>query len=324
MNKSLFLLALSTASCAFSKAPAPVATIKCQDPNPTSRWQTEKNSNLYLAGDFLWMQPLNETLVYLKHNSETMSHNRYYQNVFRPAVRVTLGYNSDYDGWDLYLNYTAFRYKHNNSILVFYFDPENYQGSYYYKLNYNLATLDLGRMYKISKKFSLRPHAGLKGMWISQTGKMSYANILQNLTGLYDKRTFDGNLFGVQLGADSFLNIYKKLSAYGKLCISGLINSQTFVSDYYGSDLPIRAPIYSYLKTDHGYRLINGFDLALGLTWNTQLSNDRFHLGINLGYEMSNYVNMINGSNIMGGTMWDMLSNDFTLQAWSLGLRLDF
>jgi hypothetical protein len=67
-----------------------------------------------------------------------------------------LGYNTSWDGWDIYLAYTQFNYKKTNAYDLSYYPYVNMTGNMTYKINFNLGDLDLGRRFKISKKLKFR------------------------------------------------------------------------------------------------------------------------------------------------------------------------
>ena len=46
----------------------------------------------------------------------------------------------------------------------------------YWKLHYNVLDLEIGRNYFISRKIALRPHVGLRGVWIDLDYTANYAS----------------------------------------------------------------------------------------------------------------------------------------------------
>jgi hypothetical protein len=121
----------------------------------------------------------------------------------------------------------------------------------------------------------------------------------------------------------------KEFSVYADLGFSSLVNSQgtiakqdsnsTTVGDYFSND------IYKPMA-----RLINGYDLSLGFRWDKNFSDDSYHVGINLGYELHTYTNINNPQIELDNTGFAGIGSplleepDFSLQGVALGLRFDF
>jgi len=116
-----------------------------------------------------------------------------------PGFRIGVGWNSECDGWDYYLNWTYYRNKSSNSTSVpdtynsngdiglaaegeeFLLNPwinQSFHGinsasdlltfdkvSAKWRMSFNQVDLELGRKYWLSRCFNLRPFAGLRGAW---------------------------------------------------------------------------------------------------------------------------------------------------------------
>ncbi len=114
---------------------------------------------------------------------------------FKPGFKVGLGFLTDHDGWDVYVNYTWLHYNNikgnassgdgdndadDTSVALFdeivginglggkggVSNPDT--ASAKWKLNFNVIDLELGRNFYVSRNLYLRPYVGFKGTWQKQ------------------------------------------------------------------------------------------------------------------------------------------------------------
>jgi hypothetical protein len=300
-----------------------------QDPNPLARFGTSAKQNVFMALEAQWLQPFNEITVQTndtinnKNDNET---HKYFRNVYQPAVKATLGYNTSYDGWDAQLVYTYFNYSHKESYFRNYTDAKsrneyvNVTGIFKYEIQMNLGDLDFGRMFSVSKRLKLRPHAGVRGLWLRQKGDMKLNDYVLEDLGSREYRTFSSTLFGLEGGLDLLWVLGKGISIYTNGGIAGLINSQQLVDHFYDA----KAGLEYRVATNHGTTLVCALDFAMGLRWDKNLYSDKYHIGINLGYEQHGYINLLTNTTKDVGTLWDLVGTDFGWQGFGLGMRFDF
>lgn len=371
--KTLFksvLFSSLTLSAFCDQAPAkPMPQVSMQDPNPTDRFGTRRSWNMFITGEALWFKPLNVGYVgrnFTVTNSLTPTsqgqdiRRKAISNEFDPAFRVALGYNTPFNGWDFALIYTRFEYKHNSG----YYETQvggltgsanavannrkivsNAQGTDTYKLSYNLGDLDLGRMYKVSKKLRLRPHLGVRGLWLTQQDiipdtnfgdryfntSASTSSTQQNGTTRFSRWKMKATLIGLECGIDSLWNLSKQFAIYANIGLSSLVNSQNYKfyrnqqNNILNWTSPTAVPSNDLNQTiintswARATRLTNNLDFALGLRWDMNFCNDAFHIGINCGYEQHSYWTM----NVTS-TGFGIGDTDFNLQGIALGGRFDF
>lgn len=328
------LIATTVASCSFAATSAPPA-VKTTDPNPLARWGTKQSSNLYVTGEAVWFRPLNysRSAEYKKFGLNNVELNKELTarpNEFQPGFRVGLGYNTNYDGWDINLTYTRFEYALSFNYGSAYTASNNF--SYLASLSrpkltfdYNLGDLDLGRMYKVGQYFKLRPHVGIRGLWLTQ--KENFGQVLTSQggrsTGIleeYDRFTFKNTLVGIETGVDITWMLSDQFSIYSNLGVSSLVNyckpTTTWFEEAYTS--PDQQLVN--FKYNFSTRITNNFDLALGVRWDKTLSEGRYHLGLNVGYEHHTYWDMTYTNN-----GYDIgLDDTFNLQGLAVGARFDF
>jgi Legionella pneumophila major outer membrane protein precursor len=315
-----------------------------QDPNPSARYGTDRKSNWFLQGEAVWFKPLNQEIAeysYAASSTEHNSYSKYFQYNFQPGYRVELGYNTSYDGWDILFQFTGFNYKHNNPFLINNQENDPYLfriGTVSYKYNFYQGDLDLGRMFKISKHLKARPHVGIRGLWLTQDGFKTYSDqISPFFSGYTDEKKLKGTLIGTEAGVDSIWMIAKQFSIYANAALATLVNSQKLT---YNSFNP-SSSIASHYHTNHSSRIIFGYDFSIGLRWDMNFSDDKYHLGINLGYEQHCLINInsfteeLQGIFVKNGSAGGysfierrkvpLISDaDFTLQGLAVGARFDF
>lgn len=322
-------LILSSLSFSLFAAPNPVnSKNQMQDPNPSARFGTFRKSNFFLTGEALWLKPLTQENAKYVIEESAQTENRTYkrfQNDFQVGVRAAIGYNTSYDGWDLVLSYVGFNYDHSNAYLYQNLvQSVNDQGRINYEYHLNWGDLDLGRMFKISKRLKMRPHAGIRSIWLSQEAKVHYTNIYQS-TGNYVKDKYQGTLVGIEAGIDSLWMLSQEFSIYANFAASLLADSQNATKKAFNA----ATSVSSNYRFNYNSRIVNNFDLMLGLRWDKNFSKDKYHLGINLGYEQHSFIN-INSIDVIWQTAAKasetslLTDTDFTLQGIALGARFDF
>jgi hypothetical protein len=192
---------------------------------------------------------------------------------------------------------------------------------------FNQGDLDLGRMCLVSSKVKLRPHLGLRALWLRQTQQIYY-NTLSALNSSDFKAK--NNLVGLLAGLDSVWMLSKEFSIYGNLAISSLVNAQKFNS----TNSTNGQLSTDQLATNYSNSINTCFDLALGFRWDRSFQDHNYHLGFHLGYEQHNYINIFQAPNVTGtpvgtpygspGISTTTYPTDFALQGITMGARFDF
>lgn len=305
-----------------SETPQASQTTQSQDPNPRARFGTRDNSNIFLSGEAIWFKPLtNQFTKQIQSTSGGTTTNSYkfYNSNFQNGFRVALGYNLPYDGWDAAAIYTCLNYKHNNPY-TYDVGSENNYGSLAYGFYFNQGDLDFGRMFKVSRRLRLRPHVGIRGLWLNQFTTTKY---LDSGVNYKHRAKLEGTLVGAEIGLDSLWMLSKNYSIYASVTVPTLVDAQkdtektTRLSDNIVTD---------YAKTNYGSKIVIGVDFAIGFRWDRNLSQDRYHIGINLGYEHHSLINLISQaeSEVFSRTTGLGKDQDFSLQGIALGARFDF
>lgn len=324
--KKLLLLLLTFRLIAFEDSGAP---------NLSDR-RVDKPSNIDAFIDVLYWQP-SESFSWAftlssNGNSEQVA---YKMLVFEwtPGFRVGLGYNMEYDGWDMQLFYTRFQSNtkaktSGNVTPAFIASVPALYGSYEagaldWTLRFNIFDFSLGRSFWVSQDLSLRPMIGLKGGWINQMIYSQWQNpLVANLIRVeisveeHVKHNFlgGGPLGGVR-GQWALGCVRENLfSLIGDMGAAYMWGRWTINDELHGGLTSVSVPV--------GNRNFGSFVLQsfFGLGLDTSLRNGQSHFSAKLGYEIQDWINQLQiFDHSTGGH-----NNDLILQGGSLNFRFDF
>lgn len=271
------------------------------------------------------------------------------------GFRVGAGYNMCHDCWDVNATYFRFTNEHTNQTNA------NLSGANYvnsvrlpstmgytgnvnsadaftenntfktisanWDLSINQLDVDLGRMFYVSKFLRIRPHAGLRTDWLDQDFKTYYISSIGNNRSFRQKERNHFWGMGVLGGLNTLWGLGGGWSIYADAAVSllyGHFNLLNNTVETTNAALTVTNRIYSPQKVK-ATRAIT--DLALGLRWDRNFDEDRFHIGFNAGWEqhiyfgqnqLQNYVNHTNPGQIVQN------NGDLTLQGFAFGARFDF
>lgn len=228
-----------------------------------------------------------------------------------PGFRVGIGWNTDFDRWDVFADWTWFRDRsHLHRSLNVAPDVE-FQGFYpqwplddlhfndlsgSWELLHNAVDLELGRAYYITKALSLRPHWGLRGASINQRFKSDLSVPLFDITEL-EEIIFHGNnnFWGVgpRVGLHSQWHIASSnWNVLGKASGSLLLGKTRMKARL---DEVIESVEYLARSTkDNFSQLVPNLQLFLGIGWGSCLNCNKYFLGIDAGWEANFYWNQYN------------------------------
>lgn len=292
----------------------------CHAINPLARFGVKGSENLYFTGEAIWFKPAQMQLTSQRQitSSPFVIKESYFEQKFAPGFRVSVGYNTPYNGWDLNVIYTRLEYKHNNhqdfSVPVELRSASEAPGTVTLKYNYNQGDLDMGRMFRVSRKLKIRPHFGIRALWLHQ--KREY-NTVYGSYNYYSSDKTKNTLVGLLAGADIHFCLSKEFTLYALAGGSTLVNSAKRSFANYQNSIETTTVSDGYKS-----RVIANLDLTMGLRWDRNFSDDRFHLGINLGWEQHNFVNI--NQRTPSPSNPNAFVYDFAWQGIALGARFDF
>ncbi len=257
------------------------------------------------------------------------------------GFKAGLGVNIDHDMWDSNLYWTWFETDTSNGAGVsaggVVHDNLGLFGSFtsgkiHWKIQYNMADWELGRWYYVSKYLALRPHVGVKGGWINQNIRLSFANNEQSYGSL---GRFKNDFWGV--GPSIGFNTMWVLGSAGKM----LNHRFSLLGDFAG------ALMYGHFRVKHeqtfssGGAVYRGYDVGgltrnlaaamfqgmMALSWDVPFNRDRNHFMMKVGYELQywprqNQIPWLQGDGSAVG--YHRFSDDLMLQGVTAEFRFDF
>lgn len=241
--------------------------------------------------------------------------NKNFHTKWSPGFQVGAGVAfNEQKTWDLYLNWTRFYQTHTRSahkmpqafdvpfnatqshtplntewiyFSVDYGEPLNFIRAQW-RLHYNTLDLELGRTFTPGTRISLRPHVGLRGVLILQRYKIDQE---ENHPGVIPRNQHDfvnnqNDFRGVALrvGLDSVWNFSRHFGLYGDLAAS-LASGKFQILNRQHTQAP-KFPDPYINQEEHFFAVKPCLEAALGFQWETGLSCERYHIGLNAGWQM--------------------------------------
>lgn len=213
------------------------------------------------------------------------------------GFRVGAGYHFEHDAWDAFVNFTWFQadgkghaHAHSDETLV----PQ--KGALdtvtakkikaHWDIHNYIVDLELGRRYFVSKFLAFRPQVGLETAWIFQHRRFKMRQPLDLTTGVEGgsvrgKCNFWG--IGPRAGVEGTWYFGKRFSLFG--AIDGALLWGRFDTKNKEKIETPSGDIPSLRVDDDFHRLVPNAQMALGLSWASNICSDMFHLAIKLGYE---------------------------------------
>jgi len=272
----------------------------------------KKDCGVWVTGDvLLWKASEDDLDFAVKSSSRTLVKGHVVEPEFEWdwGFRLGLGYKLPHDQWDLYLNYT---YVHGDAHKHVGAGDGAIYGSYaaffgiyplpvppatfyedsahsHWNMNLNMADLELGRNMIASKWLSLRPFIGLRGLVIQQDYNISYhggSAFLSDTQKVGMTNDYWG--VGLRMGLDTLWGLGHGFSIYGNgaaALLSGTFDVHQ--KNHMEKENLTRMNIHD----DDHWNVVATAELALGLQWDHFFHQDRYHFGVNLGWEFNAFFN---------------------------------
>lgn len=280
--------------------------------------------------------------------------------------KLGFGYDSTHDGWDFGVLWTHYNGKakndadadtENNLVLLPLFSDfvaqtgvpvlQASQITANWRLKLDVVDLELGREFWNSKYVTLRPHAGLRILWVNQDYNLLHRGLSWS-DGANDDR-YNGHVemendfrgVGIIGGLDSVWNIGRGFAFFGNVSM-GLIYGRFSVSQ----DEDIVTATSEALHTeilelkDHFRATKATTDLALGFQYSTMFDDCKYNLTIGLAWEHHMFFNQnqlwrvsrvdvttdspAGLPNPNGENTFIQTRGDLSTQGWTLSARLEF
>jgi len=315
----------SSTCCSPCCTPQPKKCIDCECYTP-KYYDLQCDWGLFVSGEFLYWYARETHLSYAAVLTtpatlndvtlQTPSSVKAFGVSWDPGFRVGIGYNWRCDGWDTYLNWTSFCNSRSDSVSVASLDDGFIVSPWAYSLygidgdsiilstpwtsvkgkwslNFNQIDLELGRKYWLSKCFSLRPYAGLRGQWLETTLKVdsnfvTSPNFDTRVTSATDssKITDDawggGFLVGIQPNWHLCSNFIIYSNWSGSLTWGEYKSKRSETFELTSGSITSTLP----LKFDYNfYGMLATIDLGIGFRWEENWCCDRYRTSLDLGWE---------------------------------------
>ena len=312
------------------------------DVTPSAGPRVIDGCGVFLTGDYLYWTARQDNMQYAAAGftndaSKSTHHGRVEQLKFkfRTGFKAGIGFSFGHDLWDMALNYTWFQSNHNrgsvsgdeSSGLIPTFTPSVTLGTGAYfseassvwRLHFNALDLNLGRNFYISKYLSLRPFIGLKGSWQNQHNTRAYSGV--NGSGDFNyvsklRSSFIG--MGILTGCNMGWHLAGTWSLYGDVAVSSLWGN--FETKRKDSVEQSGATVIPVSNVDHFHTATPVLELALGLRKDQWFCNNRFHVGVQAGWEEQIWFDQ----NQLPGNQALALGGNLVLQGLTVRLRFDF
>ncbi|MBS0605458.1 MAG: hypothetical protein KF898_00215 [Parachlamydiales bacterium] len=320
--------------------------------NPPGRPQVRNGADLFITADALyWIAHEDGLPLFVENEDQGFTTNLHKADAeglhwdWDWGFRVGFGYNMPHDGWDLSLTWMrvygkAHEHEHAHGDDALYptlthpganLNGVNLgRGPYtkakgHWKLQLNQIDLEMGREFFVSKWLTLRPHFGLRTDWIHQKLEVHY-NRFEGVSGQdYEvemKNHFWG--LGIAAGLDTQWGLGGGWSIYGNAAFAVLYGFHELDRE----DELANGTEFKWVDMDYSYRVSRAVgDLQLGLRWDTMFDKDRFHFGIQAGWEHHIYFSQNQFPRFVDDVaIGDFIANqgDLTFQGWTLSARFDF
>lgn len=320
--------------------------------NPPGRPQVKGGADLFIFGDLLYWNAHENGLSYAIVNEGSASNlsDAEVKNIhgkWNWGFRVGAGYNLPHDGWDVNLTWLRFT---DNGRKRTHADEDEFifptllhpadpiargatakKAHSRWNLNLNQLDLDLGREFFVSKWLTLRPHFGVRTDWIRQKLHGDYKNFTSIATPNEAEYKLKDNWWGIGLagGLDTQWGLGGGVSFFANFSGAIIYGFHDFDQD--DNDEPATGaslPNGKFVDLDNSYRVAHPiFDVAAGLRYDYMFSDDRFHVGLELGWEhhiyfSQNQFQVFVDDVALGSSVRNQ--GDLTFQGWTFAARFDF
>jgi hypothetical protein len=246
------------------------------------------------------------------------------ENDWGHGFRLGVGYRLPYDGWDINATYSRLDVDGSKSARADFTNGTNFLWAPFFataadiaegaeSFTYNKVDLEIGRNSKLTNRVSVRLFGGPSVVWFDQEDRFQYwANTIgtifpvfdgTNLGGYY-KHTTDATLYGLRAGANGDFKLGHGVSLVGKAAASlltGELKNNTFSAiDFAGVGAGTFSATEIFQDTESkAFHIVPAFELEAGVAYDHKI-NENFNLKISLGYQFTNYFNLLEATNSTG------------------------
>jgi hypothetical protein len=186
---------------------------------------------------------------------------------------------------------------------------------------YNVLSAEFAKAFFLSRTLSLRPYGGLSTTWMELKEKVSYSGGAQlGNNSVYSKDVNQYWGLGPIFGLGSKLHLGAGFSFYSDMATTFFYGNVDVTHKEYYSNAPTVGVIS--LNGDL-HRFVPQLEAGLGLTYETYLNDNKDHLEVSLGYDLT-YIFRLNQMLSSQDGIISRYSEDVTMEGVKLSLRWDF
>jgi hypothetical protein len=281
----------------------------------------------YFMGDFLYWRAENHGFSFALNNEDSSILNGKIERItpeWDPGFRLGLGWNTEYDVWDLLVNWTWYNHHSHSSKsrLDLIKISGQTQGFYpmnpvavtstvigpfasavaHYHLIHNAIDLEIGRSYYVTKELSFRPHWGVRGAWLNQKFSDRFfdaANQPDEANFLAEQRFSARNHYwgiGPRVGSHGEWHLNYGFSVIGKAAGALLYGGSHVKADESRrvSDDGNLNPTLVRRVREHFDQLVPNLQMMIGMQWGSCFNCDKNYFNFNLCWETNYWWNMYN------------------------------
>lgn len=268
-------------------------------------------------------------------NKATIEHLDFDWNV---GFRLGLDYKlPQHDQWDLFTRYTYFHGTASDSVKapaggavfpIWSFPQATSvfaeEASSNWFCNLNMADFELGRNCFAGTWLSIRPFLSVRAVVLRQHFHVTYKGGTQ-APGDRDKVQMNNNSWavGLRMGFNSLWGLGKGFSIYADGAGSLLSGKYTI----HQSEHLVVADVTIFRLRDAQSNVFPIAELALGLQWDHIFPNDRWHMGVKVGWEMNYFFNQNRLIHFLSSSSPGAFARnhgDLSFNGVTFGLRFDF
>ena len=242
---------------------------------------------------------------------------------WQSGVRVGLGWNTDCDGWDFFAQWTGYWNDNSSSSSVALFDglvpevderallpnyvaglPESSAGiavesfekvKAKWDFKMNRFDLQIGKRYWLSKCFTMRPYAGLGGIWtetdfvVNPEARTFLRNLEEDATETIIKKAdiensnWGAGFIGGFQPTWQFAECFGLWADIGMALLWGELKEKNVQTSTRTTGAGEQTYRIDY--KNHYFCMNPILDLALGVRWETYWCDQQFHFALDLGWE---------------------------------------
>jgi hypothetical protein len=315
--------------------------------NKAAHTQIQCGTDFYVTADFLYWEAMQDGMDLIVDTSngaplasETTTQVIKFENFsYKPAFKVGLGYDSGFDGWALYAQYTWYHHQFNSSFthpataviadeyLSAQYDTFPFIATAFssqWKLGVDIADLSAQRASYIGTNLVLTPSFGLRAAWIRQSLSADTAGTSESVpfTRTQNYKTHSWAI-GPRIGVASSWLMGCGFRFIGNAYASILYTSYTEVEALF-TDSAFAGISQSYNNNYHALRAMTELDIGLG--WGDYFCDQTYYFDLAVTYDFNVFwsQNMMRHLNNQFNAYKADAPGNLYLHGLTVEARLDF